>query len=112
MARQARSDTLQRWRRFIDSLAEGRGGIPELEQHRIRLQEMYERAFRLDQERAALEAAKQAATREFNDILESGQKLASMMRSLLRVRHRSEKLVEFDVKPYYGRPRKKSSRQG
>jgi len=113
MARQARSDTLQRWSRFLGSLAEGRSGIPELEQHRARLQEMYEQARRLDQERAAHAAAKQAATRELNEILENGQKIVTLMRIWLREHHgnRSEKLVEFDVKPFRGRPRKKTPPQ-
>src|SRR5262245_59004330 len=113
MARRARTETLQRWSRFLDSLAEGRGEIPELEQHRARLKEMDERARQLDLERGAHAAAKQAATQEINEILENGQKIVTLMRFWLQEHHgnRNEKLIEFGVKPFRSRPRKKTPPQ-
>jgi hypothetical protein len=114
MPRQPRADTLQRWKRLIDSLAEDADGIPGLQEYRAQLEEMYNRAVQLVAERAAHDAAKQAATRELNEILEDGRKTLTVMRLWLQEHHgnRSERLIEFDIRPFRSRPRKKKPAQG
>lgn len=113
MPRRSHADTLVRWRRLIESVAQAEDD-PELQDvrpFRVQLEEMYRQAFELAQKRAALEAQKQAATRELGELLESGSKTATWIRAWLRehVGHESERLAAFDIKPARkgGRPRKK-----
>ena len=114
MPREPRADTLQDWKRLIDSLGKSVGDIPGLQAYHTRLEEMYNRAVQLVAERAAHDAAKQAATRELNELLEDGRKTLTVMRRWLQEHHgnRSERLVEFDIRPFRGRPRKKNPAQG
>lgn len=113
MARRNHADTLLRWRRLIDSVSEAEGDpeLQDLQRFRVQLEEMYRQALELAQRKAALEAQKQAATRELAELLENGSKTATWMRVWIRehVGHGSERLAAFDIKPARkgGRPRKK-----
>jgi hypothetical protein len=113
MPRQTHADTLLRWKRLIDSPIDGTDEAEEIEPFRARLEEMYRRAAELAQKKAELDAARQAATRELNEILENGSRTASWIRHWIRehLGSRNEKLVAFDIKPFRGRPRKKPSSQ-
>ncbi len=114
MPRRSHADTLVRWRRLIDSVAQAEDDpeLKDVQPFREQLQEMYQRAFELAQQKAALEAQRQAATREMAELLESGSKTATWIRVWLKehVGHGNERLAAFDIKPIRkgSRPRKKA----
>lgn len=107
MARQTFGVTVESWRQLLDSLEENAADFPEVDQHRAKLKAMYERVYKLEQERAALEAAKLAATQEIRDLLEKGRTTATYLRSAVKIRYgnRSEQLVAFGMQPLRTRPR-------
>lgn len=107
MPRQTFAVTVESWRALLASWEEAGLDLPEAGQHRERLKAMFERVYQLEQERAALEAAKQVATQEIRDILQEGQKTANYLRAALKLHYgnRSEELVAFGMKPLRTRPR-------
>lgn len=107
MPRQTFAVTVESWRRLLDSLEENAVDSPEINQHRAKLKAMYERAYKLEQERAALEAAKQAATREIRGLLRKGQTTTTYLRTFLKHLYgpESEALVAFGMQPLRTRPR-------
>jgi hypothetical protein len=107
MARDTHGNTVQGWRRLLDSLA-GKEDIPILDDYRQRLQAMYQEALELAAKRDAHRAAKQAASEALKETLESGRKTATAMRAWIKDHygHQSERLVEFGM-----RPRRRSSRK-
>lgn len=113
MPRRSHADTLLRWRRLIDSVAEAEGNpeLQDVQPFRTQLEEMHRQVLELAQKKAALEAQRQAATRELAELLESGSRTATWIRVWLRehIGHGNEQLAAFDIKPARkgGRPRKK-----
>jgi hypothetical protein len=109
MARLNQADTLARFKRLIDSLEEGTPEIPELTAARAKLGAMYDRLLTLYAEQAAMAAARQAATREIESILEEGRRTANYLRIGLKTHYgkASEQLVEFGIQPFRGRSRRK-----
>lgn len=92
---------------LLASLEEAGLDLPEAGPQREKLQALFERVYQLEQERAALEAAKQAATQEIRDILKKGQKTANYLRAALKLHYgnRNEQLVAFGMKPLRTQPR-------
>lgn len=110
MARRNHADTIEVWRRILDSTDEEAKEYPELKSARSKLAKIHKRVVELSVEQARLAAAKQAATREMQDLLEKGSKTANFLRLGLRLHHgnKSPKLIEHGVEPVRsGRPRKK-----
>ena len=105
MSRENYTLTVSGFRRLSDSLDANADDIRFLEEQRLLLREMTEKAQTLVGRRNALEAEKQEVTRELQGLLEEGRKLASYLRAGVKQRYgtRSEKLVEFGVRPFRGR---------
>jgi hypothetical protein len=109
MPRETYATTVEAWRQFLRQVAETGIDIPGLGEKTAELEAMYERAYQLVTERAALDAAKQAATRELQEILEKGRIKFSLLRNGLTVElgSSSEKLTAYGIQPFRGRPRRR-----
>ena len=109
MARQNQADTLLRFKRLLDALPEDPPELPELKTARAKLGAMHDRLQTLYAEQAAMTAAKQAATREIETVLEEGRRTANFLRLGLQTHYgkTSERLVEFGIQPFRGRSRRK-----
>ena len=115
MPRRNHADTIEFWRRLLASTDEDPKEHPELKPARTKLAKVYKRVVELRTEQARLTAAKQAATREMQTLLEEGSKTANVVRVGMRLRHgnRSPKLIEHGIQPFRGgRPRKKKTDSG
>jgi hypothetical protein len=99
--------TLNGWDRLLDPLAANAQDFPHLEAQRQELEAIRTEAREVSAQQVALAAAKQEKTKRLQTLLVEGRKLATFLRSGIRQRYgdRSEKLVEFDLKPFRGRPR-------
>jgi hypothetical protein len=108
MSRESYATTVVGWKILGSGLETNAGDYQNLEGHRLRLESMTERADALVVRRNALEAEKQAVTRELQTLLEEGRKIATFLRVAMKQQYgnRSEKLVEFGLRPFRRRSRK------
>ena len=111
MSRERFSVTVEGWRSLGDGLEANAADHPNFEPHRLQLKEMTARAFDLVTQRNALESQKQAVTNELQTLLEEGRKVASFLRAAMKASYgnRSEKLVEFGIRPFRHRSRPSSA---
>lgn len=100
MARDTHGNTVQGWKRLIDSLAD-KEAVPELKEYRENLLAMYREALDLAAKRDAHRAAKQEASRALRETLERGRRLNTVMRLWIKKEYGpdSERLVEFGIRP-------------
>ena len=93
------------WAQLSAALAGNTGDIPHLENHRQLLDGLLAAAQALSTEQATHAAAKQDVSKQLQDVLNQGQKLATFLRTGIRQHfgNRSEKLVEFGLQPFRGR---------
>ncbi|HYN23076.1 MAG TPA: hypothetical protein VE078_19105, partial [Thermoanaerobaculia bacterium] len=105
--------TVTAWRQFLDSVDEEIAQLPYVKRLVVQLEAMYGRAQELIQKRAALQAAKQAATRELQELLPNGRVAINCVRKTLRLEFgkTSERLVQYGIKPYRGRARRKKDQE-
>ena len=96
--------SLQRLRGSADSNA---AEIPHLDGTRLKLGTVLERAAEISQQQAAFKASRQTAAKELQKLLVEGQRLATILRLGIKEHYgiRSEKLAEFHLQPFRGRPR-------
>ena len=82
--------------------------LPQAEVPRERLRAILKEVRDLSAEQAALTARKQEASKRLQELLVQGRKLSTVLRTLVREHYgnRSEKLAEFNLQPFRGRPRK------
>jgi hypothetical protein len=108
MSRESYGATVQGWKTLGGGLETNVGDNPNLEDHRLMLADLAEKADALLAQRNALEAEKQAVTRELQTILVQGRRVASLLRAGMKLRYgnRSEKLIEFGLRPLRRRSRK------
>jgi DNA-binding protein H-NS len=108
MPRETFAVTIEKWGRFVRHVNETGIEIPGTGSVKDELEEMYRRARQLVQERAALEAASQAATRELQEILEQGRIKHNMLRQSLKVHlgYGNEELTAYDIRPFRGQSRR------
>ncbi|HEX3131760.1 MAG TPA: hypothetical protein VH394_30770, partial [Thermoanaerobaculia bacterium] len=101
MPRKTFAGTVEAWGRFLRQVDETGIEIPGTGSAKDDLDAMYKRAHELVTQRAALEAAKQAATRELREILELGSLKLTMMRQALKVHlgYENENLTAYDIRP-------------
>ena len=106
--------TLNSWETLLASLEANGGDFPQLETYRQQLGEMLTRARQATVEQAAMAASKQDASKRLKALLADGRKLATFLRNGVRQRYgdRAEKLVEFNLQPFRGRPRKAPEGEG
>ena len=100
--------TLNGWESLLASLVANGGDFPQLEMYRQQLAAILAQARQATLEQAAMAASKQDASQRLKSLLAEGRKLATFLRGGVRQRYgnRAEKLVEFNLQPFRGRPRK------
>jgi hypothetical protein len=92
--------------RFTATLAANAPELPHLEGSRVRLDQVVVDAQDAAKQQAAFTAGKQEASKRLTTLVTEGERLASGIRKLLAQNYgiRSEKLVEFGLQPFRGRP--------
>ena len=108
MAREQRyGSTLNGWEHLLASLEANAGDFQPLERYRRELAAMLEGARESMAQQAEATARKQAASQRLQGLLVDGRKLATFLRHAARRQYgeRSEKLAEFNLQPFRGRPR-------
>ena len=95
------------WQKLIASLEANAAELPHSEVPRKELAAMLARAQEIALEQAALTATKQDRSKQLRNVMVEGQRLATLLRSMVRQRFgiRSEKLAEFNLQPFRGRNR-------
>lgn len=109
MAREPRyGATLNGWERLLASMEANPEDFKTLEDYRAKLKSMLDTARQTSAQQAAMDAAKQEATKSLQALLTEGRKLATFLRGGVKQRYgdRSEKLVEFGLAPL--RPKTKA----
>jgi len=109
MPRQATySGSLGDLTRFSAALSANAADLPHLEGARVRLADMLTQALEVAKQQAAQKASKQELSKEVRRLTIESERLAHGIRSLLKEHYgiRSEKLAEFGMQPFRGRPRK------
>jgi hypothetical protein len=111
MSRESYAATVMGWRMFLDALNEELAKAPDMERQVAELAAMYIRAQQLVNERNALQAAMQTATRELQAILDTGRVTATYLRKSVKYRfgRDSEQMVQFGMRPARKRSRRKKS---
>jgi hypothetical protein len=111
MSRERYATTVHGWKVLGGGLKANAGDHQSFETHRLQLAGMADRAEELVARRNALEAEKQAVTKELQGLLDEGRTVASFLRAAMRTHYgtRSEKLVEFGLRPFRRRSRKTGS---
>lgn len=101
--------TLGELQRFKDSLLANVDDLRSYEDTRLKFEALVSSAQGLTQQQAALTAAKQEASKQLQEELNEALRVATVLRFAIRELYGkdAEKLVEFGVKPFRGRPRKK-----
>jgi hypothetical protein len=100
--------TLNGWERLLASMEANAQEFPQLEIYRAKLKTMLDTMQEISAQQTAMAASKQDATKRLQGTLADGRKLANFLRNGVRQQfgNRSEKLVEFDLKPLRTRVRK------
>lgn len=108
MARSSQGTTLTEWQDLAGSMAANSADLPHLEAHRTRLAELLKQAQELSLQQAALTASKQDVSKQLVALFGEGRKVATFLRVGVRQHYgnRSEKLLEFKLKPFRSRRRK------
>ncbi len=93
------------WQRLLGAMEENIGELPLLEPFRLRLRDMAAQALNISKRQAALKADKQQASKEMREAVVEGQRLANVVRSVVKEHYgiREEKLAEFGMQPFRGR---------
>jgi hypothetical protein len=99
--------TINGWERLLTSLEANSKDFPQLEPYRAQLAAMLQTARESAAQQAAMAATKQEASQRLQAVLVEGRKMANFLRSGVKRQYgdKSEKLVEFGLKPFRGRPR-------
>ncbi|HEY3568649.1 MAG TPA: hypothetical protein VGP73_12010 [Thermoanaerobaculia bacterium] len=105
--------TLNGWERLLASMEANPEDFKTLEDHRAKLKSMLDTARQASAQQAAMDAAKQEATRNLQSLLVEGRKLATFLRGGVKQRYgdRSEKLVEFGLAPFRAKAKAKSDQK-
>jgi len=93
------------WRDLTSGLNANGADLTHLSTHAQLLIALMEQSTDLAAQQAVHTAAKQEVTRQIEDLLDQGQKLATYLRTGVKQHYgnRSEKLVEFGLQPFRGR---------
>jgi hypothetical protein len=93
------------WRDLTSGLTTNEPDLTHLNAHRQLLLALMEQSTDLTAQQAVHTAAKQDVSRQIQDLLDQGQKLATYLRVGVKQHYgnRNEKLVEFGLQPFRGR---------
>jgi hypothetical protein len=102
------SGILGDWQRLGGSLASNTADLTHVQGVVQRFGELSTRAQEIVKQQAAQVATKQATSKELRTVVVEGQRLASLLRQAVKQQYgiRSEKLAEFGLQPFRGRPRR------
>lgn len=102
------ADIVKEGRRLIGALAANEVDLPHMELPRQRLQGLVDAVDELIIRQGALTAEKQDVTRQLQGAVLSGRALIAFVRKGVQELYgtRSEKLAEFGLQPFRGRPRR------
>ena len=95
------------WERELAALEQNIAEMPQAEIPRQKLQGILTEIRELSTEQKALAAKKQETSKRIQALIVQGRKLSTVLRTLVREHYgnRSEKLAEFNLQPFRGRPR-------
>jgi len=98
--------TITGWERLLAAFAANAQDFQHLEAYRVQLTDALADLREAMSRQTALAAGKQNESRRLQSLLASGRKVASFLRHGVRRRYGdgSEKLTEFDLQPFRGRP--------
>ena len=102
------ADVVTGWDLQITAVDRNRTDLPQAEVPREKLQGILTEIRDLSAEQSALTARKQEASKRIQELLVQGRKISTLIRTIVREHYgnRSEKLAEFNLQPFRGRPRK------
>lgn len=82
--------------------------LPHLEISRAKLERMLDQAYDAATRQATAAAVKQEATKRLQGLMTDSTRLGNALRAMIKEHYgvRSEKLAEFGIQPFRGRPRK------
>lgn len=105
---QSYAASVNEWEEWLAALERNIDELPQLEIPRDRLQTIVNQIRTFATEQAAHTAERQQATKRVEFLLVQGRKLATVIRTAVREHYgnRSEKLAEFGLQPFRGRPRR------
>ena len=94
------------WGQLSSGLKANAADLPHLEGHRVQLEAIVTQAQDVLSQQKAQTASKQDLSRQVEALLDQGSKIASFLRHGVKQHfgNRSEKMVEFDLLPFRGRP--------
>ncbi len=100
--------TLGYMHRFKESMSANAEKLKAYEETRLKFEGLLTQAQGLTQQQAALTAAKQESSKQLQNVLSEVQRVATVLRFAVRELYGkdAEKLVEFGLQPFRGRPRK------
>jgi len=93
---------------LIVALAANGEDLPHLETSRAKLEKMLGQAYDAATQQANAAAVKQEATKQLQTLRADSTRLGNALRAMIKEHYgvRSEKLAEFGIQPFRGRPRK------
>ncbi len=97
-----------RLQRLLARMTENRGELDHLEPSRLRFEELFGQLQDAANRQAAYAARKQEASQQLQGLLVEGERMATVLQLAVKQHYgiRAEKLTDFGLKPFRGRPRK------
>ena len=91
--------------RLLGALEANQEELPQMEPFRQKLAGILTQVLEILQQQAALKAGKQESSKRLRRLLEEGQRLATVARTVVKEHYgvREEKVVEFGLQPFRGR---------
>ncbi|HET9225669.1 MAG TPA: hypothetical protein VFR31_03320 [Thermoanaerobaculia bacterium] len=108
MATGRKMETLGDLQRFKEAMLANVADLTAYEGSRLKFEGLVNRAVGINQDQAALTAAKQEASRLLDEVMREAQRLATVLRFAIKDHYGpdSEKLIEFGIQPFRGLNRK------
>jgi hypothetical protein len=94
--------------RLLTSLTANSADLPHLETPRLKLERLLAQAQEVTKQQSAAAAVKQEASEQLQTMVIEGNRLGNVLRVMLKEHYgvRAQKLAEFGLQPFRGRPRK------
>ena len=99
------------WGGLLATMAANSADLTHLEPLRAQLAAQLDKAVDIGKQQAGLIASKQEMSKQLRVVITEGNRLATLLRSAIKQHYgiRAEKVAEFGVKPFRGKPRKAKS---
>lgn len=96
------------WQGLVVQVVANYPDLANLEPWRVQLGAQIDKASDISKQQATLTASKQDLSKQLRVVITEGDRLATLMRSAIKQHYgiRTEKVAEFGVKPFRGKPRK------